>query len=557
MKSRRKATSILIFILIAFLIGFWMDRSAQRAIEETAMRTLETYIQRYADRTELRAEEIAQIDQDAHTHNYYLHIRNGDQILYSNARELVRETPSPGTGVSVYRSKHLNARVVVVRSELGRGAMRLYQPLQLDWPISIWIPAMTSILFLLLIREYVEEKAYKREWEAVSRRVREEEPLLTWEQMPSHAGPLMAAIDRRLASSKEKNRSMSVDNVQIEAILHSVETGVVALDEELRVFLINPAAARLLHISRDEALGKDVLLLFRDNDFDDALEHYRTSGILPSEPFPIRFAGRDLSIRLSTTLFSALESGLTLAIEDTTELNKLLTMRREFISNVSHELRTPLTSIKGFTETLMTLDVDPENSKRFLRILDSEVDRLEKLVSDLEILSSIEKYEDLQEKEEAFYPSEVLEEERESLQALVTRANNIELTMDIEPSTRPAFGRTNLFLQLVHNLCENAVKYSKPEGGKVTIRLQEEGFRGILEVEDTGIGIPDKDIERIFERFYMVDRSRSLNVPGTGLGLAIVKHIAITFGGEVQVQSKLGEGSRFIFYFPLSEFTRI
>ncbi|HHX03043.1 MAG TPA: PAS domain-containing protein [Tissierellia bacterium] len=557
MKSRRKATSILIFILIAFLIGFWMDRSAQRAIEETAMRTLETYIQRYADRTELRAEEIAQIDQDAHTHNYYLHIRNGDQILFSNAKELVRETPSPGTGVSVYRSKHLNARVVVVRSELGRGAMRLYQPLQLDWPISIWIPAVTSILFLLLIREYLEEKACKREWEAVSRRVREEEPLLNWEQMPSHAGPLMAAIDRRLESSKEKSRSMSVDNVQIEAILHSVETGVVALDEELRVFLINPAAARLLHISRDEALGKDVLLLFRDNDFDDALEHYRTSGILPSEPFPIRFAGRDLSIRLSTTLFSALESGLTLAIEDTTELNKLLTMRREFISNVSHELRTPLTSIKGFTETLMTLDVDPENSKRFLRILDSEVDRLEKLVSDLEILSSIEKYEDLQEREESFYPSEVLEEERESLQALVTRANNIELTMDIEPSTRPAFGRTNLFLQLVHNLCENAVKYSKPEGGKVTIRLQEEGFRGILEVEDTGIGIPDKDIERIFERFYMVDRSRSLNVPGTGLGLAIVKHIAITFGGEVQVQSKLGEGSRFIFYFPLSEFTRI
>lgn len=556
MRIRRKAFTLLILILMCFLIGYWIDRSAQRTIEDLAMKTLEVYIQRYWGRMELSQEETAQIDHDSRMHGYYLHMRTDDRVIYSNATDLVRETPSSGEGISIYRSKHLQSRTLLIRSELGRGSMRLYLPIKPDWPISLWLPAASGLILLFSIWQYHEESCVRREWETVSLRVKNGEPLKDWEEAPAHADSLLSAMDRRFQQDRELLVQMRDDRSEMEAILRSVETGVVALDEEYRVLFINPAAADMFHIEEEEAIGKDALLLLRSNEFDDVIEEYKKGADLPDEPFQLRLGNRDLSVHLSPTIYTAHESGVTLAIEDTTKLNRLLSIRREFVSNVSHELRTPMTSIKGFTQTLLTMDVNSPQAKRFLRILESEVDRLEQLVADLEILSTIEKNEDQTPEGEIFSPSEALQEEKGSIETILLPHPDIKLRWDVAYSRRRAVGSSALFRQLAYNLCENAVKYSKPSGALLIVRLRETENFGILEIEDNGVGIPEKDIARIFERFYRVDRSRSSEIAGTGLGLAIVKHIAITLGGEIQVDSKLGIGSRFTFTFPLTDFTR-
>ena len=209
-----------------------------------------------------------------------------------------------------------------------------------------------------------------------------------------------------------------------------------------------------------------------------------------------------------------------------------------------------MTSIKGFTQTLSTMDINSPQAKRFLRILESEVDRLEQLVADLEILSTIEKNEDQTPEGEMFSPSEALQEEKGSIETMLLQHPDIELQWDVAYSRRRAVGSSALFRQLAFNLCENAVKYSKPSGALLIIRLRETENFGILEIEDNGVGIPEKDIDRIFERFYRVDRSRSSEIAGTGLGLAIVKHIAITLAVRFKLTANWHIGSRFTFTFP-------
>lgn len=555
MTSRRLRITLLFFLIGAILLGFWLDRASLQSKEEMLHRTLGTYVERFAGRVDLSEEEINYLEQDSLSRGYFLYLRSGADVLFSNASELVRETPSPGAGVSVYRSAHLSSRVIVARSELGNGSMRLYYPLRLQWPLLLWVASVSTLLFFLLIRDYVEHRAVQSDWLSAARRIREEDPQQEWGQAPAYMLPLFSAVDKRLQQADKKTRDLMLDHSQMEAIVYSVGSGVIALDEDHNVFQINPAAAQMLGVTREEAIGKDALLLLRDNDIDDALASYDAGGDLPQEPFTLQMEGRDLSVLLSKILYSTFETGITMTIEDTTELNRLLKMRRDFVANVSHELRTPLTSIKGFTQTLIELNVDPEESKRFLRIIDSEVEKLELLVSDLEVLATIEKNEQLREDDVPFYPSEIIEDEREALMALLERTP-LELEMDIPKSNSFAYGNPNLYRQLVYNLTENAVKYSKPEGGTIRIELREEGETGYLHVSDEGIGIPPHEIPRIFERFYRVDRSRGAAAAGTGLGLAIVKHIAISMGGEVSAQSTPGQGSVFTFVYPLTELTR-
>lgn len=212
-------------------------------------------------------------------------------------------------------------------------------------------------------------------------------------------------------------------------------------------------------------------------------------------------------------------------------------MRSQFVANVSHELKTPLTSIKGFSETLRI--VDDENTKnKFLDIIDKETDRLTLLIDDILILSNIENMNKLS--NEKFNPNEVVEDVINMIKKEAAKKN---ISIEVEKKFNGLLvGDKDKFYQVVLNLTTNSIKYSN-ENGNVKIFTNKSKDKFVLMVKDDGIGIPKEDLPRIFERFYIVDKSRTSK--STGLGLAIVKHIVKLFNGEIFVESEVGKGSKF------------
>lgn len=241
--------------------------------------------------------------------------------------------------------------------------------------------------------------------------------------------------------------------------------------------------------------------------------------------------------------------GIVIVSHDITELKRLEQIRKDFVANVSHELRTPVTSIKGFTETLLDgAYKDPETTLSFLEIIEKESLRLEMLVKDLLELSKVE---------QAGFQVDAMPTD---LETLIERAGelverkledkNIELKLELEPVI--VQGDPNRLVQVMMNLLINAITYS-PAKTVITVRLSKKGDEGIIEVEDQGIGIEASEIDRLFERFYRVDRARSRNSGGTGLGLSIVKHLIEAHHGKVEVASEVGVGTTFTIYLPLAK----
>jgi two-component system phosphate regulon sensor histidine kinase PhoR len=234
------------------------------------------------------------------------------------------------------------------------------------------------------------------------------------------------------------------------------------------------------------------------------------------------------------------------------ELEKVERVRKDFVINVSHELRTPLASIQGYTETLLDGAIhDPENNIRFLTIIRQNAERLTRLTADLLTLSRIElKTQKLQ--LAGYYINSLLEENVDSLRPIAEKKN---VTLHIEPAPpeTEVFCDSEAVHQILSNLIDNACKYT-PENGHVTVGAYPlDDNRVQVFVRDTGIGIPEEDLPRLFERFYRVDKARSRELGGTGLGLAIVKHLVKAQGGEVKVESTINVGSTFLFTLPVED----
>jgi two-component system phosphate regulon sensor histidine kinase PhoR len=235
-------------------------------------------------------------------------------------------------------------------------------------------------------------------------------------------------------------------------------------------------------------------------------------------------------------------SGLVLVLHDISELRRLERIRRDFVANVSHELKTPLTSIKGFIETLLAGALhDEHNNERFLRRIDWNVDRLTHLVADLLSLARIESGATIQRVPVDWRRilTDVLRRHEEAI-----RSKGLELQVAGTTEAVLVAGDPEAMTQVLENLVDNAVKYTT-NNGRIRVQLfTREGIASLI-VEDTGIGIPSAELDRVFERFYRVDKARSREVGGTGLGLSIVKHLVMAMGGTVRVASDVGRGSRF------------
>jgi two-component system phosphate regulon sensor histidine kinase PhoR len=234
-----------------------------------------------------------------------------------------------------------------------------------------------------------------------------------------------------------------------------------------------------------------------------------------------------------------------ITLHDITEVKKVEKIKKDFIMNISHELRTPLTAIKGFVETLEE-EVD-RDKRHYLEIIKRHTDRLINIVKDLLILSELEEKETKLEVEEVDVAALVKDIMKIFEQKL--KDKRLEVEVKVEEKIPSVKGDPFKLEQMFINLIDNAVKYT--EKGKITIAVERKEDRIAIEVKDTGIGIPREHISRVFERFYVVDKSRSKRLGGTGLGLSIVKHIALLHGGEVAVESDPGKGTSFTVLLPV------
>ncbi len=373
-------------------------------------------------------------------------------------------------------------------------------------------------------------------------------------------GLLASTLNHMADQLHAKIEELSEDRSQLLAVLTSMVEGVMVLDSRGHVLQINPALGRMFGISRVEARGRPCAELFRHQQLNDLVTSILRSRTHHQDEIVLQLSGRCLQIEASPAGGEREnEASVVLVFHDMTELRRLEKIRKDFVANVSHELRTPLTSIKGYVEALLDgAKDDPSASTTFLGIILKQSDRLNLIIEDLLELSKIESG-DVSLKEDPLELRSVIDRTLSMIKPIADK-NRHRLVTVVDPSLPPVAGDEGRLVQVLTNLLDNAVKYT-PAGGTITIGAKlahpagnAEPPAGAIElsVADTGIGIPEEDRPRVFERFYRVDKARSRELGGTGLGLAIVKHIVEGHGGQVWVEANHPQGSRFVVRLPLS-----
>jgi two-component system phosphate regulon sensor histidine kinase PhoR len=359
---------------------------------------------------------------------------------------------------------------------------------------------------------------------------------------------MAAELDSRIQTvSRQRN--------QLEAVLAGMGEGVIALSAGGEILTLNRAAARILHLDPAQALGQPLLHVIRHPAFHELHQQVIADGAEATRDIVFVRDGHELNIQLLATPMAGaagMPSGVVLVINDVTRLMRLETMRKDFAANVSHELRTPLTSMKGFVETLQDgAGDDPETRRKFLDIIHKQTDRLTALVQDLLLLSQVERDQETGICE--LTPTALLPLFQETVKSYAEKAaaKRIALTLDC-PATLSANANELLLGQAVANLIDNALKYSNPDTA-INISAETASDKIRIKVADQGVGIAPEHLDRLFERFYRVDKGRSRDQGGTGLGLAIVKHVAELHRGRVTAESRVGAGSTFAIELPKAE----
>lgn len=338
---------------------------------------------------------------------------------------------------------------------------------------------------------------------------------------------------------------------QLEGVLQGMDDGVLCVDKHNRVVFLNQRARELLHAKDLKEGGVlDGSLLIRQ-----LAERMHSAGEIGEQETVYRetlTAGGPKEKQFNVYIApipGKREDGEVLAvIADVTRMRQLEQLRSEFVANVTHELKTPLTSIRGSIELLRSGDRDEETRRYFYDVLDIEAERLHHLIDDMLVLSQIENAKD----DPSARRCNLKEELEDTLERLrpVAEKSSVALELDADASLFCDCSPTRIG-QLFGNLIENAIKYNVPHGS-VTVTAQKQRNMAMIRVRDTGIGIEPEHLDRLFERFYRVDTSRSREIGGTGLGLSIVKHLAALYHGEVSVESEIGKGSTFTVRLPLS-----
>lgn len=365
-------------------------------------------------------------------------------------------------------------------------------------------------------------------------------------------GQLASMFNYLTEKLKDTLSEISSEKSKMETILNYMADGLIAVNMQGHVIHANPSAMKMLNLSKHELIC---------DSYDDLIRNLNESLTLDylSENNP-DWEGSEI-IRINDSIYQANyapfkdekdeKAGIVMVLQDITERQKLDNMRKEFVANVSHELKTPLTSIKSYTETLLDGALEnKEMTEQFLKVVDSEADRMTRLVRDLLQLSSLD-YKQVKWNKKDYDLVKIV---KNSVMKVEMTAKNKSQTLEYisQEDSMPGYFDSDRIEQVILNIVSNAIKYT-PEKGQIKVFLECKENQGIIRVVDNGMGIPKEDIPRLFERFYRVDKARSREMGGTGLGLSIARQIVEAHDGSIRIDSEYGEGTEVIIQLPLEE----
>ena len=456
-------------------------------------------------------------------------------------RQEVRQALAYGEGESSRYSSTLLQKTVYYAKLLPDGTVLRLSSVRVTAGVlmlNMLQPLLLLVIAVLILSGVLAGRLAKRITEPLNR-LDLENPLEndTYEEL----APLLRRMEHQRRQIDRQMDELKQRAEEFQQITGSMNEGLVLLDENGAILSINPAAQRLLGTD-NACVGQDILTVDRDVSLSDSL---RTAAQEGHSEFRGRRGGREYQFDISRIQTEGRTAGTVLLVFDVTERAFAEQNRREFTANVSHELKTPLQGIIGSAELLENGMVKQEDVPRFVGHIRSEAQRLVTLIGDIIRLSQLDEGEPM--------PTEtvdLLEVTREAAENLQTAAAARDVTVTVEGQPAELEGVRRLLYEIVYNLCDNAIKYNVT-GGRVDLSVSCTGGTVAVMVRDTGIGIPADQQDRVFERFYRVDKSHSKASGGTGLGLSIVKHAVQYHHGVIELKSELGKGTEIRVTFPV------
>jgi two-component system phosphate regulon sensor histidine kinase PhoR len=496
----------------------------------------------------------------------------GDMENHATRKEIVEanENGSVGTAIRYSATVQRNLLYVAVPVKQGgqtNGYLRMAMSLE-DVEVSIrqlWSVLLLGLLAVFVIAGLISYRValgLTKPIEMITRVAQQITNMNYKARVETHkkdeVGQLGRAINRMSESLQMQMNKILENESRLKSVLGNMISGVMMIDRDGKIALLNRSAEDILGFSEQELLGKK---------FDEAKQQFEFTQLI-QECFDLKEHIRDemifyypseriLEINLSPMSLGEQEwTGVLIVLHDITAVRRLERMRSEFVANVSHELKTPIAAVKGFAETLLAGALnDKDTAKSFLQIIFDESERLNRLIGDILELSKIES----RRIPLHFSPVNLHTFLSNCLSVMNSEAKkkSIELELQVDEDLYMEADEDRL-RQILINLLSNGINYT-PEGGKVKVKvdLPQGGATGMenemirMTITDTGIGIPKKDLPRIFERFYRVDKARSRSSGGTGLGLSIVKHLVEMHKGTIRVESEVGMGTKFIIELPV------
>lgn len=471
----------------------------------------------------------------------YDSVSDSDTMENHLQREEIRQALSDGVGQSARYSSTLMKQYLYCAQRLSDGTvLRLSVSHNTIFVLLLGMlqPILIVIAVALVLSFLLASRLSKRIVEPMNR-LNLDEPLEN--EGYDELSPLLRRIYSQQQSLKNQQATLAQKQNELDAIVSHLEEGMLLLDRDCRVITANQAALRLMDVRNRNVAGLSLLSLNRNMELQEAVNQ-ALAGVNVTKKTTIH--GRTIQVHAAAVGKEQELSGVAVVLFDITQAEQAEQRRREFTANVSHELKTPLQSISGYSELIQCGLAKPEDVQPFAKRIYDETQRLIRLVEDIINLSRLDEGGGYEPRQMDLYDTA-----REVVRDLQTVATDKQVQLTLEGTAAEITGVPELARGIVYNLCDNAIKYNRP-GGSVSVTVSGENEGVLLTVKDTGIGIPEEEQDRIFERFYRVDKSRSKEVGGTGLGLSIVKHAALVMGAQIQLESRLGQGTTIQVSFP-------
>ena len=471
----------------------------------------------------------------------YDSVSDSDTMENHLQREEIRQALSDGVGQSARYSSTLMKQYLYCAQRLSDGTvlrLSVSHNTILVLLLGMLQPILIVIAVALVLSFLLASRLSKRIVEPMNR-LNLDEPLEN--EGYDELSPLLRRIYSQQQSLKNQQATLAQKQNELDAIVSHLEEGMLLLDRDCRVITANQAALRLMDVRNRNVAGLSLLSLNRNMELQEAVNQ-ALAGVNVTKKTTIH--GRTIQVHAAAVGKEQELSGVAVVLFDITQAEQAEQRRREFTANVSHELKTPLQSISGYSELIQCGLAKPEDVQPFAKRIYDETQRLIRLVEDIINLSRLDEGGGYEPRQMDLYDTA-----REVVRDLQTVAADKQVQLTLEGTAAEITGVPELARGIVYNLCDNAIKYNRP-GGSVSVTVSGENEGVLLTVKDTGIGIPEEEQDRIFERFYRVDKSRSKEAGGTGLGLSIVKHAALVMGAQIQLESRLGQGTTIQVSFP-------